>query len=109
METLIEKTFKDLNLGDSFAKSKSSLTSFKEKIEELKQLKNGNDHFLHEYFSKIRKKIDVDRELSKALIDSHYLGLIAEIEKIESECKKRHFIQGIWPFHLRHLKPSLRY
>ena len=86
-ETLLERTYKDLDLGESFTKSKTSLKSFKDRIDELKSLKNDSEVFLHEYFLELRNEIDIDRETAKVSIDIHFLGLIDEVEQIEAECK----------------------
>ena len=86
-ETLLEKNYKGLDLGDHFTKSKASLINFKEKIEGLKLLKNDCNNFIYEYFLNLRNEIDLDREEAKELIDKHYLGLISEVDKIEAKCK----------------------
>ena len=57
-ETLLERTYKGLDLGESFAKSKTSLKNFKDSIDETKSLKNDSQLFLHEYF-KICKFIKI--------------------------------------------------
>ncbi len=81
----LETTFKDLDLGKNFTAAKKSLISLKEKIEELKGF-NKDGLFIHEYFSKLRNEIDIEREVVKLKIDEHYLKLIAEVDEIEDKC-----------------------
>ena len=77
----------DEGFQTNFAKAKTSLNNFKQQIEKLKQLNTDNNLYIYEYFLELRNKIDIEREVSKELIDRHYLGLIEEVDKIEAECK----------------------
>ena len=86
-KTLLEKKCKGVKLGEVFDKSKAAVADFKKKIDELKLLKNDSHLFIHEFFLELRTEIDLDRELCKDLIDTHYLDLIEEVNKIEAECK----------------------
>jgi len=84
----LETTFKGVNLGKHFAAAKRALKNFKEKIEELKGF-NKDGLFIHEYFSELRNKIDIEREVVKLKIDEHYLKLIDEVNDIEEKCTSK--------------------
>ena len=75
----------DIDLGDEFNEAKASLNSFKKSYIRLKSYKISEKC---EYFSELRNKIDLDREITKNNVDKHYLGLIDEVNKIEIDCKK---------------------
>ncbi len=84
----LEKTFKGLNLGENFSAAKRALKTLDEKIQEFKKLKS--DHlFLPEYFSKLRKEIDTDRETVKQKIDEHYSKLIEKVNEDQAKCKEK--------------------
>ena len=79
-------TFKDIDLGESFASAKESLKKFKVKIDELKGF-NKDDLYTYEYFINLRNDINLDGEVVKLKVDKHYLKLIDEVNKIEAKCK----------------------
>ena len=86
-EFKLERTFKNLDLGEIFASAKESLKKFKENIYELKGF-NKEDMYTYEYFSNLRNEIDIDREVVKLKVDQHYLKLIEEVNAIEAKCKE---------------------
>ena len=88
-ETLLEQTFKGLDLGSHFKKSKTSLAEFKKKIEEFKILQKDPYNFINNHFSKLRNEIDIEREVAKEIIDKHFLELIEEVDEMEAECKEK--------------------
>lgn len=45
----------------------------------------------YEYFSDLRIKIDLDRETISEKVSKHFLGLIDEVNEIETDCKKNEF------------------
>jgi len=81
----LETTFKGVNLGKHFTAAKESLMDFREKIKELKGF-NKDGLFIHDYFSKLRNEIDLEREVVKLKIDEHYLKLIDEVNDTEEKC-----------------------
>ncbi len=82
------ETFKDIDLGESFASAKESLKNFKKKIDELKGF-NKDDLYTYEYCKDLRNNIDIDREVVKLKLDTHYLKLIEEVNAIEIKCKEK--------------------
>ena len=82
------ETFKEIDLGESFASAKESLKNFKKKLDELKGF-NKDDLYTYEYFNDFRNDIDIDREKVKLKIDTHYLKLIEEVNVIEAKCKEK--------------------
>ena len=88
-ETLLEQTFKGLDLGSHFKESKASLAEFIKKIEEFKILQKDPYNFINDHFSKLRNEIDIEREVAKEIIDKHFLELIEEVDEMEEECKEK--------------------
>ena len=74
METKLEETFKELDLGKNFKESKTSLCYFRTKIDELKLLQDDPCHFINEHFSKLRNEVDIQREEA----NKNFLELIDE-------------------------------
>lgn len=83
----LEDSIKSIDLDGDFIKARQSIENLTAKIHELNILIKDPDHFLHEYFSNLRHKIDIEREEFKAQIDEHYLGLIEKVNNIESSLK----------------------
>ena len=84
-----KKAIKKVSVSKKFSKCSTSLSYFEKKIEELKILANDPYSFINEEFFNLRNDIDIERELSKELIDKHFLSLIDQLNGIEAECKEK--------------------
>ena len=84
-KTKLEKAAEDakIDLGECFLDCKTSLINFKDILNELKMLEKDPENYIHEYFSELRNKIDLEREVAKELVDKHYLKIIDEVNKFE--------------------------
>lgn len=77
----------NIDLGNEFEEAKKSIASFNVEIEKLRAHTNDPYYVIWEYFTDLRNKVDIDREIKKSKIDEHYLGLIDELNNIEVKCK----------------------
>ncbi len=76
-----------IGFGENNSIGKESCKLLEEILERAKKISNDPLHFIHEYFSQLKNKIDLTKEQYIQLIEENHEKIINEVIVKEKECK----------------------
>jgi hypothetical protein len=85
-QDLISNKFTELDFGEDYKQAKQKLSELNQKFQEYTNLKSNPQDFIHEFFSNLRNKVDLERETLIQKINECSEKLLAEIDSYQNEC-----------------------
>ena len=86
MVKLLSRNFQQMNFGEIHLNAFDYCKDFNAVIDKLKHLTHDPSNFIHNYFEKVKNKIDLRREKTISRIREYHRYLIEEIQKYKEEC-----------------------
>ena len=77
------------NFGEMHSKALDSCKNMGKHIDQLNNMVEDSEHFIYEYFNKIKNEIDIHREVTISSIHKHYEVLIKEVERYQEAFSKK--------------------